>query len=141
MITTYPFSRHVRALDSLNHFTETKTVFLFLLFFFIVSGLHAMPLNLTTHCKVSKKIDGGYCLVNSSNQKLLFFFDEEYVSGFGSLSYKIYQRPSNVIESNSLTKVTGGALYEISCSSLSSGFYTLEVINEKNEKFFLRFKK
>lgn len=99
------------------------------------------------------ELDGGYYLVN--NGKLCFKYDEEYADLDGKLKFNIYNKQNNIVASNTAMPVGsqpsvnyGDNRYILniaSCSftpngNLGSGFFILEVINEKNEKRYLRFK-
>lgn len=106
------------------------------------------------YATLSRRLDGGYYVV--SNGKLMFKFDEEYNDTDDKLSFNIYtDRQHNVIVSSTLVPSTvvpasdyGDnriTLNLMSCSLttsgyLPSGYYILEVINEKGEKFYLRFR-
>lgn len=111
----------------------------------------AIPSN---YCAVLKReLDGGYHIVNNGN--LTFKYDEEYNDLDSKLKFNIYT-DQNVIAATNLTMpvafqpaVLFGdnriTLNIASCSftpsgNLGSGFFILEVINEKNEKWYLRFK-
>jgi hypothetical protein len=99
----------------------------------------------TEQYAVLKKIlDGGYHQVSSSSNTLYFKYDGEYNSG--NLDYKIYDDLNNLKCNNcvTLTKNYGDNRYALSLSAASvstPGYYYLEVTNEKNEVFKLKFKK
>ncbi|MGE0567816.1 MAG: hypothetical protein AB7O73_07695 [Bacteroidia bacterium] len=89
---------------------------------------------------LKKEYDGGYYII--SNDKIRFKYDGEYNDG--NLQYQILDGENNIISGPpSLLKKLGDNRYYFSVASLnlSSGFYKLEVINEKNEKFVLKMKK
>ncbi|MBA4241926.1 MAG: hypothetical protein C0448_14465 [Sphingobacteriaceae bacterium] len=101
-----------------------------------------------------KKLDGGYHLLY--DQKLMFKYDEEYKDVDGILNFNIYNSQNIVVckTSSMITPpsvVYGDNRYSIDLSNTSNyvsgqtmpnnNFYVLEVINEKNEKWYLRFKK
>jgi flagellar assembly factor FliW len=96
---------------------------------------------------LKKKMNGGFFL--SQNNKLYFKFDGEYVSGTGVNYTVLDETNAAVTGSTSLTNLAtssnawqyGDNRYELDITSLSTGQYTLEVSNEKNERFYLRFKK
>jgi hypothetical protein len=107
---------------------------------------------LEQYAVLNKKINGGY--YTCPNKKLLFKYNEEYDDKDGLLTYNIYDKYNKIIInniSNPLNVIYGDNRYsiDISLSSiLLSGvtmpydeYYILEVINEKNEKWYLRFKK
>lgn len=96
-----------------------------------------------------KKPDGGYYKV--VNNSMLFKYDGQYANT--NLKYNVYKYStgsnfnlsvasdvSNNI-SNSLLVKSGDNRYSLNTSSLATGNYLLEVVNEKNEKMYLRFTK
>ncbi len=90
-----------------------------------------------------KILDGGYYNVGTNNL-LCFVFEGEYNST--NLDYRIWDYSHSLVSScNSLSKKPGDNRCVINltnCSTTTIGsFYTLEVINEKKEKFYLRFKR
>jgi hypothetical protein len=98
---------------------------------------------------LAKTPDGGY--FNTDGSELYFAFNEEYKDGDGLLSYSIRdlstgQDVTLLANANNSPAVSYGNnhyridLYNTSNVPLSSGYYMLEVINEKNEKWYLRFK-
>jgi hypothetical protein len=94
---------------------------------------------------VPKRIqDGGYYALNGSDLK--FTLDGEYT--YSKLKYKVLDRTQAIVISdlnaNLLSNVSlkiGDNRYSLDCTSLQTGYYTLEVSNEKNERLYLRFKK
>jgi len=97
------------------------------------------------YAELRKKLDGGYAIVEDGT--LRFVYDEQYNDQDGKLNYFIYNEYNDeVIPSvvTDLTPVYGDNRMDLdlSCSGIgiNSGFYTLEVINEKNEKLYLRFR-
>lgn len=101
------------------------------------------------------KLDGGYFQI--SNGKLLFKYDEEYNDADQKLNFTVYNADRTAIISSatfpssmlsSLLTVYGDNRFELNLANcavsntgnLGNGFFVLEVTNEKNEKFFLRFK-
>jgi hypothetical protein len=101
------------------------------------------------------KLDGGYFQI--SNGKLLFKYDEEYNDADQQLNFTIYNAERTAIISSSsypptmlssLLTVYGDNRFELNLANcavssngnLGNGFFVLEVTNEKNEKFYLRFK-
>lgn len=89
---------------------------------------------------LKKELDADYIL--TYNNKLRFTIDGEYNTS--TISYLIYNASrvsfSGLPIINSVYK-NGDNRYEIDISSLATGFYVLEVTNQKNEKQLLRFKK
>lgn len=105
---------------------------------------------------LKKKLDGGY--YTTHDQKLLFKYDEEYADVDGKLTFNIYDKYNKVVMNNTSmpsgsqpASVYGDNRYSIDIGNAShyvtgqtmpnNNFYILEVINEKNEKWYLRFKK
>lgn len=95
---------------------------------------------------LGKSVDGGFYL--AENKKVFFKFNEEYVAG--NLKCYIYNEKRELInpvvknetENNSIdTKVNGYNRFEINLQSinLKKGYYYLEVYNEKNEKYLMKF--
>jgi hypothetical protein len=94
-----------------------------------------------------KKIDGGYQIPVSS--KVYFKFDEEYRSS--TVSYKIFDYSTATLGSppgnpacglNLTAKNLGDNRYYIdllTCPLTPSQFYLVEVVNDKNEKFYFKF--
>tara|TARA_R110001592_G_scaffold51347_1_gene157998 strand:- start:472 stop:2196 length:1725 start_codon:yes stop_codon:yes gene_type:complete len=90
--------------------------------------------------KLKKKLDAGYYLAKDG--VLEFQFQEEYLDN--TLNYFVYDDTN--IDVTSLTSTSsivkyGDNRYSLNVSGLSTDFYILEVINDKNEKWYLRFKK
>lgn len=97
---------------------------------------------------LSTRIDGGYYKLASNY--IYFKIYGQYNTA--TLLFNIYDKSHTIIASNSLnasvinsTSIKAGHNeYSINCNSSSifpTGYYILEIINEKNEKFYLRFKK
>lgn len=90
-----------------------------------------------------KKLDGGFYLPILN--KLYFKFDGEYNSGV--LNYKVVDNLTgdtvSVPSINTTVKSYGDNRYELNLAgtlTASGSFYTLEIINEKNIVYYLRFK-
>ncbi|TND10239.1 MAG: hypothetical protein FD123_487 [Bacteroidetes bacterium] len=110
--------------------------------------------NSTVYAVLRRKLDGGYFFVTNGN--LYFRYDEEYNDTDGKLTFNVYKSDDHSLESSSTivpSTVTPAISYGdnhcflncfhcqfTSAGSLTSGYYILEVINEKNEKWYLRFK-
>jgi hypothetical protein len=74
---------------------------------------------------------------------LYFYYDEEY-TGSSNLTYRVLDKNIQVIVSSAtlnLVKTYGDNRYSLDVNSIPVGSYVLEVKNEKNEKFYLRFTK
>lgn len=90
-----------------------------------------------------KKLDGGFYLPILN--KLYFKFDGEYNSGI--LNYSVVDNLTgntvSVPSINTTVKSYGDNRYELNLAgtlTASGSFYTLEIINEKNIVYYLRFK-
>ncbi|MNU79360.1 hypothetical protein D3C71_689740 [compost metagenome] len=99
------------------------------------------------YAKLEKKLTGVKYKVHLN--KFYFFYDEEYASLSG-LTYNVYDKNSTVVLNTGaqlLTNTVSGAVnreygdnrYSLDVTSLVTGSYVLEVINEKGEKLYLRF--
>lgn len=125
--------------DATNGTVEVNSVSSFSPFVLAVSTL-----GLPHYADLTKKLDGGYYLANAV---VYFRYNEEYNDADGNLTYNIYDRYNQVVASSATHphSITYGYNYigiNGTCSSgigLGSGHYVLEVINEKNEKWYLRF--
>lgn len=99
------------------------------------------------YTSLRKELDASY--YSALNNKVFFKFDEEYNKGL--ISCKIYDskrvsleaKATNLLEKKEIAnyKQHGLNQYEIDLDDyhISKGFYTLEVRNEKNELFVLKF--
>lgn len=84
--------------------------------------------------------DGGYYKL--FNNKLLFKYDGQYAET--NLNCAIYDKTNSPITSGSFSSIivnSGDNRYYYDANSLSVGYYTMVVTNEKNEKLYLRFKR
>jgi len=100
-----------------------------------------------------RKLDGGYTTINSHGI-LAFIYPEEYNDTDSKLTYNLYDKNNTVIASNAIALSGfvpvvnyGDNRYGLNLLSSSLGLssvithgnnYVLEVINEKNEKWYLR---
>jgi hypothetical protein len=94
------------------------------------------------------EMDGNYH--QTSSNSLWFRFDQEYYNSSSQLTFTIRSVSSNSMVSllgtanNNQLPVFGDNRYRLdlytSSGALSSGYYVLEVTNEKSEKQYLRFK-
>lgn len=110
-----------------------------------------LVLSLVTHLSPLFKLPNQYVVLkrehdagvyNPLSSYLQFEFDEEYNLTDNALTYAVYDRTRSVVLSSStLPGKTGDNRKSIFIGSLPSGYYTLEVQNQKNEIFKLRFKK
>lgn len=97
------------------------------------------------YVKLQKKLDGGHYV--AQNDRIFFRFDEKYKSS--KVTCKVYSDSREVIEPELINeqknqvgaKVTGYNNYEFDLQpyKLKKGFYLLEVRNEKEDKFLLKF--
>lgn len=136
---------------SVNDRTGTITAALSLQFSNPISPiLIGRPKGTPPYAVLHKKLDGGYYQVN--NGALYFRFDEEYNDADGKLTYKVYSDANNLVAANSISGEQavyyGDNRYRLNplqcqftgSGSLTAGYFILEVTNEKNEKWYLRFK-
>ncbi len=101
--------------------------------------------------ELKKQLDGSFC--ETISNALLFKYTEKYTEG--NLSYQIYDYQRNpmiaqpvVIPELILPKKVGDNFLTIDLKKITSmvgltenaSYYTLEVLNDKNEKFLLRFR-
>jgi hypothetical protein len=98
-----------------------------------------------SYAVLKRMLDGGYYQIQ--NSKLYFTLDGEYNNG--NLKYKIYDykratRPSTAPPTQSLTYGDNRYFIDLTTIGFSStdngSYFTLEVMNEKNEMFFLKFR-
>jgi len=103
------------------------------------------------YAELKRKLDGGYFIVPKGT--LYFKFDDEYNSGSPHLTYQLYNGSRQDLSaslisydpasSNPVT-IYGDNRFGLdmatSGGALSSGYYVLEVTNEKSEKRYLRVK-
>ena len=108
-------------------------------------------LNINTYAPLKKQIDGGY--YNLTLNKLYFKVDGQYANT--SLKYNVYNKNNVIVAANpplvsppapnlanTTVVLSGDNRYTLNATTLTAGeFFILEVINEKNEKFYLRFKR
>lgn len=101
------------------------------------------------YATVKRKLDGGFYEVKGN--ALYFRFDDEYNDLSHNLEYRIYNSANTDVvptliptTNNSALSTYGDNRFKIdlytSSSTLVTGYYILEVRNEKNEPFYLRFK-
>ena len=91
-----------------------------------------------------KKLDGGFYLTNKS--KVYFRFEEEYFVGSAgtNLVFNIYDINRNIVTAtlNNAIVLMGDNRYIMDVTPFTTNnYYVLEVINSKNEKWYLRFQK
>ena len=109
----------------------------------------------TQYALLHRKLDGGF--YQARNGKLAFRFDEEYLDTDGDLDFTIYDEytvpvvTSTWLATNNPTALPAAiygdnryVLNLLTCvmsqyGALTNGVYVLEVTNEKNEKWYLRF--
>lgn len=130
--------------DLPNHYllAMTKSTFtlwalLFCVFTFTFESYSQSP---STFASLSRKLDAGY--YTPANGTLRFLFEEEYSVAEGTpLSYKILDALNKPVTNPTVVTVERGInKCEVNVSSLTPGYYIMEVSNAKNEKWYLRFK-
>lgn len=94
--------------------------------------------------KLESQPTGGY--YRCVNNKLPFAFEGQYSQT--NLRYKVLNGSNQEVASNTLNNIAsslvvqpGDNRYYLNVASLPTGFYLLEISNEKNEKLYLRFTK
>lgn len=94
------------------------------------------------YAKLEKKLTG--MQYEERNGHIYFIVNEEYYDEDGELNYKIYNTSKEVVISSSGTTLTnefGDNRKKIDVSSLNNdSWFVLEVTNDKNEVFKMRFK-
>jgi hypothetical protein len=95
------------------------------------------------YANLRKKLDGSYYITD--DRKIYFRYEEEYNAS--SLTYNIYDYKNEIVldeQDLALTKAYGENRFIIDLTGsdycLPYGIYVLEVINDKNEKWYLRFR-
>lgn len=102
------------------------------------------------YATLKRKLDGTY--FETKKNALYFRFDDEYNDQSHHLTYSIYNAANTDVAPTLVTTTNNQALsyygdnrFKIdlwtNTASLPAGYYILEVRNEKNELFYLRFKK
>ncbi len=89
---------------------------------------------------LKKILDGDYYQTNYN--RLKFSIDGDYSNSV--MNYTIYnssRTPYTSLPINSNVLKNGDNRFEIDITSLNSGYYVLEVLNQKKEKYLLQFKK
>jgi len=107
---------------------------------------------------LKRKLDAEFLIIQ--NGIINFYYNEEYL-GSGNLTYNLYDYTHQIVLSNTSASITGFyngykpyrinytiplqykdnyCTINLQDSGLNAGYYILEVINSKNEKFYLRIK-
>ncbi|MFT5823663.1 MAG: hypothetical protein ACI8ZM_004925 [Crocinitomix sp.] len=103
--------------------------------------------SMRSYADLTKKLDGGYYLAQNGIVK--FIYNEEYNDQDDQLTYTIFDAERELAVTDitlAQTVVYGDNRYDLDFSTftgdivLENGVYVLEVKNEKNEKWYLRFK-
>ncbi|MEO6302757.1 MAG: hypothetical protein ABIP51_06260, partial [Bacteroidia bacterium] len=98
------------------------------------------------YAPLNKTPDGEY--YNLFNNKMLFEFDGQYAQT--GLVYRVYDKANVMMASSSATNIANSLVVnsgdnryylDVSSGAFTAGYYLLEVVNEKKEKLYLRFKK
>jgi len=119
--------------------------------FYIEIGQYGSPKYVTTissfcllaeplvYVTPKRNLEGGFYLV-PIDDILHFEFFEEYTK-FGDLNYSVKDYMGEAVSSLATTaEIFGDNRIDINVSSLIAGYYVLEITNDKNEKWYLRFK-
>jgi hypothetical protein len=95
------------------------------------------------YSELKKELDGGYTQVLDDDLLRFKFIEEYFTPSNRPLNYKVYDK-SNILVGGLPTGIFvnyGDNRYNLNVATLTTGeFYILEVQNEKNEKWYLRFK-
>ena len=94
-----------------------------------------------TYYSLKTNPDGSFHLLDDQN-KLRFTYLEKYTGHL--LKYKIFDYKRNIVwsdDNNPLFADYGNNFLTVDLSSLESGFYTLQVTDQKGNKQFLKFQK
>jgi hypothetical protein len=104
--------------------------------------------------KVKKKLDGGFITLED-DRKLRFIYQEEYSDLDGKLTYNIYNDKHEVVMTDVLNSLLlapkrldisnikygkNTIVLNVDCCLACGEYFILELINEKQEKWYLRFK-
>ncbi len=93
-------------------------------------------------CIAKREIESIFYL--AKNGAFAFEYFEEYSDVDSKLEYSIKDLTDNHIvmseSTNPLFVIKGTNRYDLNLSALTTGFYMLEIVNEKKEKFYLRIK-
>jgi len=104
-----------------------------------VSGSVIIP-NALNYAVLHHKLNGGYYHIK--NNTLYFKYNDQYNTG--TLNYGLYDEKRNLVSPcTNLIRYLGDNRFKLDLTQCSgstslSGFYTLEVTNEKNEKSYLK---
>ncbi len=108
--------------------------------------VNVSPVNLpaiANYAVLTKQLDDTYCQLGT-DKKLHFKYINEYANSSSPLNYKIYNYNRIAIPAlPTLTKIFGGNFYTVDLNAYSlnpNTMYYLEVISDKNDVYFLKFK-
>ena len=96
--------------------------------------------SILAYASLNRKMQGGYYKVPVADSILRVKYVEEYMDSDGDLNFVIKNKSGFNQAISSPSIVNGDNRIELDVSTLSTGFYILEVSNDKNEQFYLRFK-
>lgn len=104
----------------------------------------AILLDTSVYAELSKTLSGGH--YTAQQGQLYFRYDEEYFDSDSALVYNVYDWNNDVVlsQADQAVDVLFGdnrCFLDMSCNgtTLDQGYFILEVINEKKEKWYLRF--
>jgi hypothetical protein len=95
---------------------------------------------LSGYAKIHKKLDAGYHA--TLNCELHFQYWEQYQDLDELLTFNVYDYSRTIVRSSTSTNIQmayGTNYLTYGVGNIATGYYTLEVINQKNEKWYLRF--
>ena len=108
--------------------------------------------NLVSYCnlpiskqyvQLKRKLEGGFYLV-PVDDILRVEYNKEYYDALENLNFKIIDKFGelvSLVSNNTNSSIYGDNRIDFNIGSLQSGYYILEISNNKKEVFFLRFKK
>lgn len=139
------FKRNTTTISTISGISPNPDVIADASMFFINGSLSHPRLSFgcnlpQVYAVLKKELDGTY--FQTYNNYLLFTTDGDY-SNTG-INYSIYnyaRTAYTTLPINSSTLKNGDNRYRIDISTLGSGYYVLELLNQKKEKLVLRFKK
>lgn len=116
--------------------------FLFIIQLLFLSSTSWAQNNNQSYAVLVNKLDDGYHLVGTDNILRFKFLEEYFVAASdNNLDFSIYALDREKQTVSVITEKYGENLLSVNVSSLPDNqYFILEVLNKKNEKWYLRFK-